>query len=62
MNVDCTTVSLIAAQATNNLAIILCILVFLIAASLYSCFYLSGTISQSEEQHDPTGANHAIID
>ena len=63
MNVDCTAVSLTAAQAANNLAIILIILVILIAATLYSCLYLSGTLSQLEEKHaqEPTHPDRSIV-
>jgi flagellar basal body-associated protein FliL len=44
-----TAVQLLATQAANNLALILIILVIAIVIALYSCLYLSGTISQQEE-------------
>ena len=52
MSTDCTAIAALTTQAANNLAIILIVLVIAIALALYSCLYLSGTISQHEERTD----------
>jgi len=55
MNTDCTAIQLLAIQAGQNIAIILIAIIAAILVALYCCLYLSGTISQAEEEQDRHG-------
>ena len=51
MSTDCTAVKLLAIQASQNVAIILILIIAAILVTLYCSLYLSGTISHQEDRH-----------